>query len=169
MMKKKLALIVGLALVIGFAQTATAVDIPKQGTHSATETHSGTYKVIQMGEEAFRMTYETMGVVVNDAGEAFLNNVSLYCIGSLFVEKGMIVQHSGSIVYTDLEGDKIFVNYEGTGGKVGAAKGRATFVGGTGKYTGITGGQNWAHTGVHPAADGTMQGITKFSGHWKLP
>jgi len=169
MKKIILGLLLSVALLVVFGLDAKAQSA-KEGTYSATEYNSGTFKFLVMGEERLHMTYEAMGVVVNDAGEGFGHNCSVHFLGALHAVKGINVQENGFWVSTDPDGDKVFLTYKVTSGKVGvSSKGTFTFVGGTGKWTGITGGGEFTWNAVHPAAEGTSQGITKSKGHWKLP
>ena len=170
MKKIILASALSLVLLVAFGLGAKA-EMAKEGTFSITQYMSGTtFKAVPMGEEHFYMSYEMMGVAISDTGEGFLHNVSVYCPGSLYAVKGVKVQESGVLIYTDLDGDKVFQAWKTTSGKlVGVTKGTGTFVGGTGKYTGITGDQEWTWSGVHPAAEGTFQGICKIKGNYKLP
>ena len=169
MKKIRLASVVSLALLVTFGLTAKA-EMAKEGTYSATEYICGTVKVVPMGEKRFYLSYEYMGVLVSDTGKGFIHNMSVHGIGSLHGVKGMVEQESGIEVYTDSDGDKVFQDYKGTGGKLGVhTEGVGTFVGGTGKYTGITGERKWSYTKLHPAAEGTFQGIVKIKGKYKLP
>ena len=171
MKKIILASVLSLVLLVAFGLDAKA-QMAKEGTASLTEYVSGTYKVLAMGEERLQITFEHMGVLVNDAGEGFLHNSSLRVMGIVQAVKGIKVQESGSLVYTDPDGDKVFLTYKGTGGKLGPegyTNGAYTIVGGTGKYSGITGGGEFTWRPVQSAAEGTYQGITKGKVHWKLP
>jgi hypothetical protein len=164
-----LASVLSLALLVVLGLD-TKAQPAKEGTCSVTEYHSGTFKVLVMGEERVEMTYEHMGVMINDAGKGFLHNWSVHYLGALHVVKGIMLQQDGSAVYTDPDGDKVFATYKGTGGKLWVSnEGTFTIVGGTRKWTGITGGGKYTWNGVHPAAEGTYQGIGKDKGHWKLP
>jgi hypothetical protein len=169
MKKIILASVVSLALLVTFGLTAKA-EMAKEGTYSATESICGTFKFVPMGEERFYLSYEYMGVLVSDTGKGFIHNMSVHGVGSLHGVKGMVEQESGIEVYTDSDGDKVFQTYKGTGGKLGEyTEGVGTFVGGTGKYTGITGDRKWTYTELPSAAEGTFQGIVKIKGKYKLP
>jgi len=169
MKKTILASVLSLVLLVAFVPNAKA-QMAKEGTYSATEYICGTVKVVPMGEKRFYLSYEYMGVLVSDTGKGFIHNMSVHGIGSLHGVKGMVEQESGIEVYNDPDGDKVFQTYKGTGGKLGVhTEGVGTFVGGTGKYTGITGDRKWSYTKLHPAAEGTFQGIVKIKGNYKLP
>jgi len=170
MKKIILATLLSLALLVAFGLDSKA-EMAKEGTYSATQYGSGTaFRAVPMGEEHFYMSYEIMSVVISDTGKGFLHNVSVHVIGSFYAVKGVKVQESGVCVYTDLDGDKVFLTWKTTSGKLGGVgKGTGTFVGGTGKYTGITGDQEWTWSDLPPPAEGTFAGICKIKGNWKLP
>jgi hypothetical protein len=152
-----LATLFSLILLVTFGLAANA-QMAKEGTYSSTEYISGTYKVVLMGEERLYLSYEYMGSIVSDTGKGFIHNMSVHGIGSLHAVKGMVEQESGIEVYNDPDGDKVFQTYKGTGGELGVhTEGIGTFVGGTGKYTGITGDRKWSYTKLHPAAEGTFR------------
>ena len=70
---------------------------------------------------------------------------------------------------TDPDGDKVFATWKGSGNLGKDAKGTYTYVGGTGKYEGITGGGEFTRSGLQPPSKGVWAAITLFKGNWKLP
>ena len=172
-MKKKLVLLVGLVVLFGFGKIVPAGDLPKHSTFTATEYQSGTWKIIVTGasfkEGHTHMNGESMGVLVNDAGAAFLNKASSRCLWALHAVDLVKENETWFTVYTDPDGDKAFMRTVGGGRLLEAAKGTFTFVGGTGKYTGLSGSGEVYWSPVPAAAEGTYQGITKLKGHYKLP
>ena len=172
MKKKMLASVFSLVLLVGFGQIVIAGDLPKSGTFSATEYHSGTWKIIVTGpsfkEGHTHMVGEAMGVLVNDAGEAFLTKASSRCLFSLHAVDLVKENETWFHVFTDPDGDKAFMRTAAGGKLLEAATGTFTFVGGTGKYTGLTGRGEIYWSPVPAAAEGTYQGITKLKGHYKL-
>ena len=169
MMKKMLTLTVVFFLVTGFAQTIVASDIPNQGTFSLKVYATGTWKGIAMGDERFHATYDGIGIVVNDEGKGFLNNAAIYSLGQMHGVKGIKELETGLNVYTDADGDKVYATYDWKGVLFKSSVGPFTFVGGTGKYSGITGGgeSTWSPTPM--AKDDVYHGITIMKGNYKLP
>ena len=169
MVKKTLTLTVVFLLLIGFSQTVVAGDMPRQGTFSLKVYATGTWKAIVMDEERLHATYDGIGIVVNDEGKGFLNNAAIYTLGQMHGVKGNKELETGFNVYTDADGDKVYATYDWKGVLFKSSVGPFTFVGGTGKYTGITGGgeSTWSPTPM--AKDDVYQGITIMKGHYKLP
>ena len=165
MKKIIVASVLALAVLIAFGLVASA-EMPKQGISSGTMTYSGTHKIILLGKERLQMNYEVMGVYV---GEGPLNNSSFRCIGGLHAVKGTFDDDCGSCAFITPNGDQAFATYKAKG-KVGASsKGTYTWVGGTGKLTGLSGEGELIRINVRPITKGTFQGYAKVKGHWKLP
>jgi hypothetical protein len=156
-----LFLLVGVGSVFG-------QEMAKEGSSTGKNYATGTSKAIPMGEERIHVTYEGTGINVSDTEEGFLNNASQHFLGALHAVKGAF-EESGFMVSTDPDGDKVFATWNGSGNLGKDAKGTYTYVGGTGKYTGITGGGEFTRSNLQPASKGVWAAITLFKGSWKLP
>jgi hypothetical protein len=171
-MKRIFALTVGLVmLIVVLGETVSAADIPKQGAFSLKVYVTGTWKAITMGEERLHATYDGVGIVANDKGTGFLNNAASYNLGQVHGVNGIKESETGFIVYTDADGDKVHATYDWKGVLFKSSHGTFTFVGGTGKYAGITGG-GASTFGPTPKAKNDVhlyQGITKANGQYRLP
>lgn len=163
-----LASVLSLVLLVAFVPKAKA-QMAKEGTYSGTYGISVTIlKTLAMGKERVQVNYEYMGAYTSDTRQGFLHNSSIRGIGTLHAVKG-IFKGSGFHVATDLDGDQAFYVYKSTGTLGHGEKGTITWVGGTGKYSGLQGSGEFTFTPVRPATEGTIQGIVKEKGHWKLP
>ena len=143
-------------------------EMAKEGSYTGKNYATGTSKALPMGEERMHVTYEGTGIYVSDIEEGFLNNASQHFLGALHAVKGAF-EESGFMVSTVPDGDKVFATWKGSGNLGKDAKGTYTYVGGTGKYTGITGGGEFTRSNLQPAAKGVWAAITLFKGNWKLP
>ena len=168
MRKMVLVLILGIALSAAFGHEAKA-QIPKEGTYSVTDSFSGTFKALPMGQERIQITYEVMGVSLSDTGEGPFHNMSWRCIGTLHAVKGEYNDDNGSCVIIRPDGDQYFLTYKATGKLGGVGKGTSTIVGGTGKLVGIQGSSEFTRFSLRPAAEGTIQGYEKAKGQYRLP
>jgi len=167
MKKITLALLSFLVIIADFG--SAQAQIPKEGSSSYIIGYSGTYKTVAMGQERFQMTYEVLGVIVSDASDCILQNASLRCIGSYHAIKGAYEDDSGFCVCTRPDGDQLFTSYKASGRLGAVGKGTVTYVGGTGKFTGIQGNGEFSRISVRPAAEGTHQGYNRVKDHYKLP
>ena len=145
-----------------------AEEMAKEGSDSGKNYVTGTSKVLPMGKERLQLNYEGSGIYVSDTEEGFLNNASVHALGTLHAVKGAF-EESGSMVVTAPNGDKAFTTYKGSGNLGKSAKGTFTYVGGTGKYTGIKGGGEFTRLHLQPVSKGVWSATTLFKGNWKLP
>jgi hypothetical protein len=168
MKKLTMASVFSLALLVAFGHALKAEEIAKEGTGSGTLHYCGTFKVIAMGEERLQMTYELMGINTSDNPDHPVHNASGRTIGATHSVKGNY-KTSGFTVYSCANGDQAFSTYEATGKLGVSSEGSYTWVGGTGELTGLEGDGVYYHTVLRPPAEGTLCGILKTKGNWKLP
>lgn len=156
-------------LVLGLCDQARAEDLSKEGTFRLRLAWSGSVEaLIPAGRDAQAFVYQFLGVATNQAGEGFLHNASMRCIGFGHAQDGAEQNH-GNCVYTDPDGHRMFADWqdEGTAQK---AEGSGNLLGGTGKYQGITGSYGYARIALPRAAAGTFQGYTvDLEGSFELP
>jgi len=138
-----------------------AADMPKQGTDSYTTIYVTTsFNTMKIGDRTIT-NYDTSGVSRNDNGGAMFNNISARCLGTFeIVGNGSIDR--GSCVDMDSGGDQIFSNYETKG-----TTGTHTFVGGTGKYSGISGTADYTFQPVK-SSDGRSMAAVTHKATWKI-
>ena len=140
--------------------------LPKQGQFSGKFGWWAVGKVYQLGTDQIYWNGEFNGTFFNDAGAGFLHGSSWVCPGYNELRGGVSLGSGGRCVVTDMDGDRMFVTWEGARGSVPMKfNGTAQFVGGTGKYAGIQGRQTF-HASPVPT---TEQGFGLFKGEWKLP
>ena len=151
-----------LSILVMAPLCAGAADLPKQGTDSYTiDFVAISSSSMKAGDHTVR-TYESGGISRNDNGGPMFNNMGVRCIG-MFELAGNVATNRGTCIDTDKDGDEIFSTYEAKG-----MSGLHTFVGGTGKYAGITGTAEYT---VEPVKsfDGTPMNIIRHKATWRLP
>ena len=92
----------------------------------------------------------------------------MHLLGTLHAIKG-VFEDSGFIVFNLPDGDKVYATWKGTGNLGKDAKGTITYVGGTGKYAGLTGGGEYTRRHVPNASKNVWAAITIHKRNWKLP
>jgi hypothetical protein len=167
-MKKALIMLILTLFLWATVGNVFGEELAKEGLESGRNYATGTSKVIPMGEERIQLNYEGSGIYISDTEEGFLHNASIHFLGGFHAVKGAF-EESGGMVLTAPDGDKAFVTYKGSGNLGKDAKGTYTYVGGTGKYTGITGGGEFTRSNLQSASKGVWAAITLFKGNWKLP
>lgn len=161
--------VVILALFIAFIGTGEA-QIPKEGTTSYTAIYAGSYKAVGMGQERFQMIYEHTGAMLSDTGEGIFHNATFHCVGSQYVVNGNYDNDNGFCALTCPDGDKAFFTYKATGNHVKGGKQNNTFIGGTGRLTGLQGSAEVTRIPLRASGPaGSYQGVSKSKGQYKLP
>ena len=167
-MKKTGAILLIVIFIGAVAGNAFCEELAKEGAVSYKMYSSVTAKTLAMGEERLQMSYESSGVVADDSGKGFTHNAAFYALGSLHAIKGNF-EESGMVTLTPTDGDKIYSTYKGSGAFGAPVKGSWTYVGGTGKYTGIEGSGEYTRYGLQNAAEGLFTSVTLSKGNYKLP
>jgi len=144
-------------------------EMAKEGTSSGKGYYTGTLQMLPLGKVRVQINYEGFGVSVSDTGQGLFHNASQHVLGGLQIVKGAI-EDSGSLVYTLTSGDKVFMTYKSTGkvGKPTIYKGTFTYVGGTGKVSGIQGGGEFTRYSLQPPAKGKFASFSVSKSNWKI-
>jgi hypothetical protein len=152
-----------LVLIICTCSGAMAGEFPKEGKASYTTSYVNVSATpMKMGDRTASI-YESAGITRNDAGEAPFNDMGTRCIG-MREANGNDVINRGSCIDTDKDGDQVFSTYEAN-----AKSGRHVFVGGTGKYQGITGSADYTFQSVKAPDGARPMTIVPHKATWKLP
>jgi hypothetical protein len=115
-----------------------AAELPKEGTDTFSNIWVSTISnSMQQGANAF-LTYESNGITLNDAGGPMFNLFGLRCVGIWDGRGGGEFTDRGTCTYTDKDGDHIFAPNTSKGWR-----GMNEAVGGTGKFAGITGADEY--------------------------
>jgi hypothetical protein len=156
--------VAGLSLLLGAPLRA---EIPKQGKVTVRIAFSATLQRSEFGKDKLTIA-DLKGVQTSKTGEGVGHNMSISCIGVTDSGAGTTIAYC---TLTDLDGDQIFRKSERSG-SLGVSQdkpGKWQWTGGTGKYTGISGGGTLVVTYLKSSAPGTAQGYTDEEGEYKLP
>jgi hypothetical protein len=163
-MSRNIFVVCALAVTAGFlCLPASAGDQPKSGTYSA---HFGWIfngQSQELGPSRTVYSGVVSGVIFNDAGKGFLHKGRVDCSLMNDVNQG----HSnakGTCVVTDADGDKAFLEWK-CAGVMPACPGDELWVGGTGKYAGLSGVSKFQGNFI----GATGAGWSDWSGEYKLP
>ena len=167
-MKKTLMVVILSLVLLTSAGFVFGAEIPKEGSATGTIGFTGAYQILPLGKEYLQNNYDARGVVTTDNEASPLYMASVQCVGAVKAIKGEYKEF-GLCIYTRPDGDQIYGSYEGTGKLGQGAKGLTTFVGGTGKCVGITGGGEWSRSNLKGTAKGGGASISKFTFNWKIP
>jgi len=167
---KKIFMLSALVLVLSvIAAPVFSEEMAKEGTGSAKGYYTGSYQLLSMENERAQMNYEGFGVLVTDTGKGLFHNSSPHVLGGMDIVKG-VINDAGFIVSTLPNGDKVFSTYKCSGqmGKPPIVKGTITYVGGTGKASGIQGGGEFTRFGLQPPAEGKFASFSVVKTNWKI-
>ena len=149
--------------MISLSLSAQAADLPKSGTYSGHFGWTFSGQVQELGPNRKVSAGMVSGVMFNDAGKGFMHKARTDCALMIDVDKGH-ANATGTCVVTDADGDKIFVDWK-CAGPMPTCPGTERFVGGTGKYTGISGDQKFQGNFIGT----TGGGWSDWRGSYKLP
>ncbi len=166
-MKKFMMTILTLLLMV-IAGSVSGEEIAKEGSGSGSTYFTVTSQVLAQGEAYLQMNYDARGVVTCDDEASILHLASVQCVGALKAIKGDYSE-IGLCTYTRPDKDQIFGSYESTGKLGEGSKGTQMFIGGTGKFEAMTGGQEFTVTDLQGPAKGVDAVFVKFKYNWKIP
>jgi hypothetical protein len=113
--------------------------LPKEGNIALTSVFHSKFNQVSMGQDLVGWTNDSTIGLVSDKAEGFGDRVTGRCLGSGRVIKGKVEFEYGTCEFTDVTGDKFYTTLSFVSGNADTAVAKQTIVGGTGKYSGITG------------------------------
>lgn len=163
-MQTKLLAALVLLGALTLPQAGHAADTPKQGTSSYTTYWVvGSYNPIKLGANGYA-TSDYSGVVSSD--NPMFDHLSAHCLASSLSMAGTD-HNSGACVGLAPDGSQLFLTYEITADAQGR-NGANHFIGGTGKFEGISGGGSIAVEFIK-GPDGKVMFVSHHNVEWKLP
>ena len=152
------------------ALAASAADLAPEGKIDVTWTYRFAPSSMPTDNGQDFMTGEAEIILIGNAPNSLLDHLSGRCMmsGPLDPKTGA-VKLTGRCTYKDGDGDMIFAIDEETGTSFSEpARGKGTFVGGTGKYGGITGGYDYTDDFSVEVKPGVFGGGGVKKGSYKL-
>lgn len=147
------------SLLIATAASASAAEFPKSGSTKGT-----TYLIETFGDglDGWQGKWQpyisvSVGVIRDEKDGGPFDKNFLRCVSHQAMVAGKL-SLSGTCTETDKDGDKAFSTY---------GAGEFTWVGGTGKYKGITGGGTSKAETIYEDKK-NWAGIVSFEGHWEI-
>lgn len=153
------ALVAGALAVAALTGPAVAAD---DGGYFGWAASGTTFEV---GPQHYFFVGSFSGVLRTDAADSPLQNAAVQCPGSLSIG----IEGAGFCVYTDAGGDKLFSTWTcptpaaTPAGAIAALNCTNVFTGGTGKYNGVSGGNNFLGVTLMAHPDGTVSGYSAVS------
>ncbi len=155
--------ILGLALIHAPA-AGEAAELDKSGGYDITNCWAGTSNAIVHSKAHIALSYTLTGSARSNVAGGPFDKTSFQCVGVVRVMQGTATG-DGICEYVDADGDKTL----GKATRTGNPGGEWTFINGTGKYAGITGGGSYKYLGQFPTVrKGHFQGCNRATGAYKL-
>ena len=165
-----LALVVGVALV---AKTASAQEIPREGPFTVNFTSIGIDPIppVAIADDREMGIASSVMTTTNASGRGLLHNLTGRCLGWYMVDKtSASYEYHGHCNYTDGNGDIIFEKADFDFQPLATVRvGTGKWLGGTGKYSGLTGVFEIRVRPLKPAKTGIVQAIGTKEGRYRLP
>jgi hypothetical protein len=164
-------LIATLLLLSGAASTpveaAGRAPLKQSGSFAAQWSIAGTQQGLEFGPARSLSIYEHSGTITVVRSDGLVGNALSKCIGLGDTAKGDVSR----CIWIDAAGEKIFSELTArTGAHSETGSGRGTFVGGTGRFEGITGSYEIDWVNVPSLDPEKIEGRSlKMEGAWKLP
>ena len=158
MMSRYLASVV----MVLYCSAVYAEGFPKEGSAAYTTSYVNISATpMKMGDRTVTV-YESAGITRNDAGDAPFNDMGTRCLGMREVT-GSDVVNRGSCIDTDKDGDQVFSTFEAD-----SKSGKHEFVGGTGKYQGITGSADYTFQAMKVPEGARPMVLVPHKATWKI-
>ncbi len=160
-----------LALFMG-STGAKADELPLKGDFKITYTLTNPtpIKPITTGKDTFYSVSTAIMAAFNEAGGGLLHNMAGRCSSMALVDNGNKTSEAhGYCDYVDADGSHVFEKWDNPTQAQGVAShGIGTWIGGTGKYEGITGTFEIHARRLTPLADGVYQVIGEKVGSYMI-
>jgi hypothetical protein len=169
-MKKLSTTLFMITLGLLFSASMICAEMAKEGSGHYRSGKSGTFDVIELGENRFQVNYDETGAIVEAPDNSPLTNATYRTIGTQHGFEGKF-KGSGGLVLTRPNGDQIFgvLEFEGVV-ETGIQTGTIKIIGGTGECAGIEGTMEMLPRPVsNTSKEGEYQGIGVGKITWKIP
>lgn len=154
------------------SRTAAAEDLPRQGDfHIAyTSTAPVAAKPVPIGNNKMASAAINMMTAVNLSGGKLLHNMAGRCTTAPVIDTAAkTVENQGYCDYVDADGDHVYEQWRYPLQALGPSlEGTAEWIGGTGKFAGLTGTMTITSQRLASATDGAVQFVGEKHGRYSL-
>ena len=161
-----------LGLVLLGSATARADDLPRQGEFRITYTaiNPAVPKPVSIGNSKSASAMILTMTAVNEAGGGLLHNMAGRCSASPLVDNGAkTFENHGYCDYVDADGDHVYEKWDYPVQSMAAmSEGTGEWIGGTGKFAGLSGTMIIRSRRLNSLTDGATQSIGEKRGSYTL-
>lgn len=162
------SLCVSALLCLSVASSAQT-PLPKEGVIALTSVFHTKFNQVSMGQDLVGWTGDSTIGLVSDKPDGFGDRVTGRCLVSGRLIKSKVEFEYGTCEFTDLTGDKFYTTLSFVAANAETSSAKQIIVGGTGKYSGITGSWDVVRRQHRAPAAGEGVGSAKLTGAYKLP
>lgn len=151
---------------------AGAEDMPRQGDFRITYTATipAAPKPVTIGENRVASATINMMTAVNESGGKLLHNMAGRCTSAPVIDNGAkTLENHGYCDYVDADGDHVFEKWDYPLQPLGAAsEGTGQWIGGTGKFAGLSGTMTIRSRRLNSLTDGAVQVVGEKLGSYSF-
>ena len=126
----------------------------------------GAWKINAMdaGKGDMALTYDGIAGLIDKTPDSIFNKSTMHCIGGLTLQAGKFTDETGMCRFDLIDGESVYMKYQGEG--TGGSGGTGTFaiIKGTGKYENITGTGVTSRQNLMSKAPGFSTTMNQFTG-----
>jgi hypothetical protein len=161
-----------LGLLLISSATAGAQDMPRQGEFriTFTSTNPAAPKPVMIGANRMASATINMMTAVNESGGKLLHNMAGRCTSAPLIDNtAKTVENHGYCDYVDADGDHVFEKWDFPVQPLGAAnEGTGEWIGGTGKFAGLSGTMKIRSRRLNTLSDGAAQVVGEKLGSYSF-
>jgi len=166
-------IIVSTLICAGLAAPAVAQAqsaLPREGTIEQTLIFHSTFQRVALDKEFTQVVYDAYGSALATNEGGFGDRSTGRCVGTQRYIKGKFDTEIGGCQFVDRSGDTYFTSYTVLGTDMpGHTTTKGSYVGGTGKYAGITGSYETRRQGLPSPGEGRGASLSFAKGTYRLP
>ncbi len=151
---------------------ARAEDMPRQGDFriTFTSTTPSAPKPVMIGGNRMASATINMMTAVNESGGKLLHNMAGRCTSAPLIDNGAkTVENHGYCDYVDADGDHVFETWDYPLQPLGVAnEGTGEWIGGTGKFAGLSGTMKIRSRRLNTLTDGAVQVVGEKVGSYRF-
>ena len=161
-----------LGLLLLSSGPSAAEDMPRQGEFRITYTATIPVapKPVMIGENRMASATINMMTAVNESGGKLLHNMAGRCTSAPLIDNtAKTVENHGYCDYVDADGDHVFEKWDYPVQPLGAAnEGTGEWIGGTGKFAGLSGTMKIRSRRLNTLTDGAVQVVGEKLGSYSF-
>jgi hypothetical protein len=155
----------GLAVLVVVGASTAEAQLARQGSYSGSFGAQGVGTLHELDAGHIFFVGGFNGVFMNEESGGFLDRTQVICPGINDIVEGLSQGLQGYCIATDEDGDKAFAKWAGIDDTPNVGGGEFEWIGGTGKYEGITGSNTFHYAGI----GATLAYSVTWEGEWNLP